>query len=73
MRMMNYGQLKELIGYSRTHLRRLMFDPKYQDRRFPRPLVFGGRIRWIEDEVRQWLSERPRLRPRRAPQGEGLE
>jgi predicted DNA-binding transcriptional regulator AlpA len=39
-----------------------MFDPKYEDVRFPRPLRLGtGRIGWIEDEILTWIRNRPRV------------
>ena len=70
MRLLTYGQLRELIGYSRTHLRRLMADTMPEDRRFPRPLDFGGRIRWVEQEVLDWLNRRPRRVPSALPDEE---
>ena len=59
---LSYRQLVELgIGYSRTQLRRLMFDPKYEEVRFPRAIMLGtGRVRWIEDDVLLWIRNRPR-------------
>jgi predicted DNA-binding transcriptional regulator AlpA len=63
MKLLSYRNLVELgIGYSRTHLRRLMFDPKYAHIGFPRCVTLGtGRIGWIEDEILTWIRNRPRV------------
>lgn len=48
-------QIGALFGLSRTSLFRMA-----RDGRFPRPCDIGnGKIRWREDEVRDWLSKLP--------------
>jgi prophage regulatory protein len=46
----------ELVRYSRRHLYRLIAQ-----RSFPAPIVLGAKkIGWVETEVLDWLSSRPR-------------
>lgn len=57
-RFISYSELKERFGinYCRVHLRRLM-----RANRFPLCATIGlGRIGWYEDEVVEWVNNRPR-------------
>lgn len=48
-------QAQELLGVSRTSLFRMS-----RDGRIPRPCELGnGKIRWREDEIREWLKKLP--------------
>lgn len=40
---LTWKKLKEIVGhpFSRTHTDRLMFDPEYSDRRFPKSTKLG--------------------------------
>lgn len=46
------------ITYCRVHLRRMMYKNQ-----FPKCLSLGpGRIGWYEDEIEQWVNDRPRTK-----------
>jgi predicted DNA-binding transcriptional regulator AlpA len=66
MRLLSYRQLIEEKGirFSRTHLRRLMYDPAYAHVGFPKAVqVSAGRIGWYEHEIDDFLKNRPRREP----------
>ena len=70
MRLLSYRQLVEEKGlrYSRTHLRRLMYDPNYAHLGFPKCVeVSPGRIAWYEHEIDAYLKSRPRREARVLP------
>ncbi len=66
MRLLTYKQLVDEKGirFSRTHLRRLMYDPKYAHLGFPTAVQLSeGRVGWYEHEIDDFLKNRPRREP----------
>ena len=62
MRLVTYKELGPLYGiwYSRTHLRRLMFDPAYEHVGFPKAVRLStGRVAWRSDDVDAFVRSRP--------------
>jgi predicted DNA-binding transcriptional regulator AlpA len=55
-RVLRFKDLKErgIVG-SRMSLHRARQNPD-----FPMPILIGGGIGWFEDEIDQWLENRPR-------------
>ncbi len=55
-RLLNERQVAELVGVSRSTLRRMVLANE-----FPRPIRIGKRaIRWRKSEVLEWMDSRPR-------------
>lgn len=60
MKVIHYGEMKRLIGVSRTTLWR--WERKGL---FPARIKLGpNSVAWAEDEVAAWLASRPRLNGR---------
>ena len=58
MRILSKRDLKELVLYSLQHVARLEKAGK-----FPKRVQLGpNRVRWVESEVLDWLTERLELR-----------
>ena len=56
MRLMKLKEVVAATGLSRSSIYALIAEGL-----FPRPLQVGRRaVRWIEQEVQEWLSSRPR-------------
>lgn len=56
-------EVEKMTGISRSALYRMMAENG-----FPASYKFGrsnqqGAVRWSENEIRQWISERPRYQP----------
>ena len=53
-------ELRTIVPYSRTHRRRLTYDPKYMgDDPFPDPVrISKCRLCWWLHEVLEWLERR---------------
>lgn len=61
-RCIDFKELKTIVPYSRAHIDRLERDPKFMgDDAFPARVQLGKcRVCWMLNEVRAWLSRRPR-------------
>ena len=54
--LMTIKQVSKLTGLSRSHVYWMMRNAE-----FPEPLKLSSRVvRWVEQEVVEWISERPR-------------
>ncbi|MEQ1671525.1 MAG: AlpA family phage regulatory protein [Hyphomicrobium sp.] len=62
VRVLTMRQLREVIPYTPQHIYRLEAAGK-----FPSRIRIGeNRVVWLQAEIIQWLSERPRVTPRDA-------
>src|SRR5438874_2615062 len=62
MRLVSFSELGPLYGifFCRTHLRRLMYDPRYAHVEFPKAVRLStGRIGWRSTDLEAWVRSRP--------------
>jgi predicted DNA-binding transcriptional regulator AlpA len=62
MRLVSFNELGPQFGiwFCRTHLRRLMHDPRYAHIGFPKAVRLSmGRIGWRSTELEAWVRSRP--------------
>ena len=64
----DFNEVHRLTRYSRAHIDRLEWDPKYMgDDPFPARLPYGNsRVVWIRTEVVAWALRRIKRVPRQA-------
>lgn len=58
MRLLTINQVAEMLGVSRTQVNRYRHDDDYAHLGFPRPLVLGIKVLFLEAEVFDWLQKR---------------
>ena len=58
MRLILKKRVCELTSFSRAHVDRLVNDPAYSHRGFPKPVKLGqARVAFVEDEVEAWITQ----------------
>ena len=59
MRCVDYKGVRQLVPYSRQHLKRLETEEKYGPDFFPKRVVLSQcRVCWMVDEVVAWVKRR---------------
>ena len=55
-RLLTKKQVKELIGFSLTHIDRLTHDPEYAHMGFPKAIKIGFRVFYRESKIQEWIA-----------------
>lgn len=61
----DFAEVRKITGYSRAHIDRLEWDPKYKgDDPFPARFMYGNsRVLWKRTEVVAWVNRRIKPMP----------
>lgn len=57
-RIIRLPELKLMTGYSRSSI-----YSKISKGIFPKPIILGGSVGWLETDVLEWIEERSRMTP----------